>query len=65
MDNSNGVMTSSKQECVNCGHSVTIYRHVLSSELLIFHNNNGILSRSCSCGCKFPKEKNGEVKISG
>ena len=42
-------------KCVNCGHDVMVYHHPLSSGSLIFHDNGGIFSRTCSgCKCKDP-----------
>lgn len=68
MDNSSALvddmLSSPKQKCANCGHSITIYKHVMSSESLIFHDENGLFSRSCRCGCKSPRVKDGKEKIS-
>ncbi len=49
--------TLPKQKCGNCEHDIMIYRHVLSPESLIFHDKNGVLTRSCVCGCKCPKAR--------
>lgn len=66
MDNSdliNGELPIPKQKCGNCEHDIVIYKHVLSSVSLIFHDKNGIFSRSCGCGCKCPKAKDNKVQI--
>lgn len=62
-DLANETLLSPKQKCGNCGHDIMIYGHVLSSELLIFHDKNGVFSRSCRCGCKCSR-KNDKENIS-
>lgn len=42
-------------KCANCGHDIMIYHHPLSSFDLQFHDNNGVFSGVCTCGCKDPK----------
>ncbi len=55
-DIANGVPSN---RCVNCGHDVMVYHHPLGSSL-IFHDDNGVFSRMCTCGCKNPKKRDNE-----
>lgn len=47
----------SPNKCVDCGHDIMVYHHPMSSGLLIFHDNNGVFSGTCTCGCKNPKKR--------
>lgn len=49
------IINSPKKICVNCGHDILLYHHPLVSVELLFHDNHGVFSCACTCGCKDPK----------